>query len=152
MLEGTQRGRNELIQGSIYRDTGVRRDRKQISSHLQVLKSKLRAVPAGECSFRTLYRLASVYSHWLLMFGRQSCVCRSSVRRSENSYLPKSFQKAVAVALLLLLLASLKGLRQGYQNETNQYHSPSLYGHTRGLNEAPMREHTHLYLQFVTYA
>ncbi|KAG9188220.1 hypothetical protein G6011_02143 [Alternaria panax] len=46
MLEGTQRGRNELIKDSIYRDTGIRRDRKQISSHLQVLKSKLRAVPA----------------------------------------------------------------------------------------------------------
>jgi transcriptional enhancer factor len=56
MLEGTQRGRNELIQDSIHRDTGIRRDRKQISSHLQVLKQKLRAVPAGESPFRTLYQ------------------------------------------------------------------------------------------------
>ena len=53
MLEGTQRGRNELIQDSIYRDTGIRRDRKQVSSHLQVLKDKLRGVPAGECPSRT---------------------------------------------------------------------------------------------------
>jgi transcriptional enhancer factor len=56
MLEGTQRGRNELIQDSIYRDTGIRRDRKQVSSHLQVLKDKLRSIPAGECPFRTLCR------------------------------------------------------------------------------------------------
>jgi hypothetical protein len=49
MLEGALRGRNELIQDSIYRDTGIRRDRKQVSSHLQVLKEKLKGLPAGKC-------------------------------------------------------------------------------------------------------
>ncbi|KAJ4316215.1 hypothetical protein N0V94_005563 [Neodidymelliopsis sp. IMI 364377] len=42
MLDGALRGRNELIQDSIYRDTGIRRDRKQVSSHLQVLKQHLK--------------------------------------------------------------------------------------------------------------
>jgi hypothetical protein len=110
MLEGTQRGRNELIQDSIYKDTGIRRDRKQISSHLRVLKSKLRAVPAGECPFRILYRAASSSSHWLLPFGRLSCIRRSGGKPPESAYLPKSFEKVVAVALLLLFLVSSRGL------------------------------------------
>ncbi|KAI8933893.1 hypothetical protein NX059_009589 [Plenodomus lindquistii] len=46
MLDGQLRGRNELIQDSIYRDTGIRRCRKQVSSHLQVLKQHLRDQPA----------------------------------------------------------------------------------------------------------
>lgn len=48
MLEGQLRGRNELIQDSIYKDTGIRRCRKQVSSHLQVLKQHLRDQQAGE--------------------------------------------------------------------------------------------------------
>ncbi|KAH9863588.1 hypothetical protein J1614_009520 [Plenodomus biglobosus] len=46
MLDSQLRGRNELIQDSIYRDTGIRRCRKQVSSHLQVLKQHLRDQPA----------------------------------------------------------------------------------------------------------
>lgn len=34
-------GRNELLSWLIERDTGVVRDRKQIGSHLQVLRNKL---------------------------------------------------------------------------------------------------------------
>jgi transcriptional enhancer factor len=48
MLEGALRGRNELIQDSIYKETGIRRDRKQVSSHLQVLKQHLRDQPSGQ--------------------------------------------------------------------------------------------------------
>ncbi|RMZ73760.1 Regulatory abaA [Pyrenophora seminiperda CCB06] len=52
MLEGKLRGRNELIQNSISRDTGIRRDRKRVSSHLQVLKKKLEGFNLGSCTFR----------------------------------------------------------------------------------------------------
>ncbi|KAH6643197.1 TEA/ATTS domain family-domain-containing protein, partial [Boeremia exigua] len=45
MLDGALRGRNELIQDSICKDTGIRRDRKQVSSHLQVLKQHLKDQP-----------------------------------------------------------------------------------------------------------
>jgi hypothetical protein len=48
MLDGALRGRNELIQDSIRRDTGIVRDRKQVSSHLQVLKHHLHNFPSGE--------------------------------------------------------------------------------------------------------
>ncbi|KAF1831589.1 hypothetical protein BDW02DRAFT_581921 [Decorospora gaudefroyi] len=48
ILNGRQRGRarNELIYDSIYRDTGIERNRKQISSHLQVLRPKFVGFPA----------------------------------------------------------------------------------------------------------
>jgi len=61
MLDGALRGRNELIQDSIYKDTGIRRCRKQVSSHLQVLKQHLRDQPAGEFRrFCTPSRYASI--------------------------------------------------------------------------------------------
>ncbi|KAF2868669.1 TEA/ATTS domain family-domain-containing protein [Massariosphaeria phaeospora] len=41
MLDGELRGRNELVAISIFRDTGEDRDRKKVSSHIQVLKEKL---------------------------------------------------------------------------------------------------------------
>lgn len=51
MLEGALLGRNELIQYSIFKDTGIVRDRKQISSHIQVLKNHLEDQPDGKLRF-----------------------------------------------------------------------------------------------------
>lgn len=48
MLNGTLRGRNELVQDFIAKNTGIKRDRKQVSSHIQVLKQLLKDQPGGE--------------------------------------------------------------------------------------------------------
>ena len=58
VLNGRQRGRNELIEDSILKDTGVKRDRKQVSSHLQVLRPLLKDVPEGNLKHNILFMYA----------------------------------------------------------------------------------------------
>jgi transcriptional enhancer factor len=45
MIDGTLRGRNELVAEFIENETGVERGRKQVSSHIQVLIPKVAEYP-----------------------------------------------------------------------------------------------------------
>lgn len=133
MLEGTQRGRNELIQDSIYRDTGIRRDRKQVSSHLQVLKDKLRGVPAGECPSRT----SCNDRHQPLLIrlwhpgGGPACVDPVSSHQSIPIF-QSSSRRQWRWLRGCYSWCDWEGSARDYQNETNLRDSPTLHGHTRG--------------------
>nr|UFQ90404.1 abaA [Stemphylium eturmiunum] len=93
MLEGVLKGRNELVQDSIYRDTGITRDRKQISSHLQVLKGHLKGIPValaymaapGEPTKRHRGSVTSELHHSSHLGGCQHAQSTESVTKYEHN-------------------------------------------------------------------
>lgn len=141
MLEGVLKGRNELVQDSIYRDTGITRDRKQISSHLQVLKGHLKGIPVGKCSFRTSFpesrqRPSIGYFCW---FSCPACVDKvPSSRIFLSSKVLEICRGGCAVAIRGV---GGEGYARGCRNETNRaINSPCLHGYTRRTHEASSRQ------------
>jgi transcriptional enhancer factor len=117
MFEGAQRGRNELIQDSIYRDTGISRDRKQVSSHLQVLKGKLQGFPAGEYRRPIQSFPTASLSLSLRMFSLIGPRVRRSRFRARDSQSFESRYDGFAVAIRGVKRG---GCARGCQNETNR--------------------------------
>lgn len=58
LINGKPCGRNELISDYIFRTTGKTRTRKQVSSHIQVLKNLYRE--DKQCELRSVARVRAV--------------------------------------------------------------------------------------------
>lgn len=84
-LNGKHCGRNEWISYWILKRSGVKRDRKQISSHIQTLKPMLRNLPICEKSAI----LTSWYAFWLTLIGNTSSkhdYCNTDLQSRDASF------------------------------------------------------------------
>lgn len=69
MLDNQLRGRNELVADSIQKETGVPRDRKQVSSHIQVHKKICADQPLSKNNSRSLHVLRELIQTVLMYMG-----------------------------------------------------------------------------------
>ena len=76
------KGRNELISDYIQRLTGVRRDRKQVSSHIQVLKEFVKHNPKSRCIDLYLMQALFADTHSHTIFRYTSLECQESTATS----------------------------------------------------------------------